>query len=155
MSDPTLVPDDFPTLSPMLICGDVSAEVDFCRAAFGAIELNRRLASDGSTAHALLAIGEARVMIESLWPGIASRPPHRDGTSPVVLFLYVEDVDATVGRAVAAGARILMPVADRFWGDRTGRILAPAGHVWTSAGRIEDLSVLEREARWARIAEST
>lgn len=155
MGHPEPVPEGFPTLSPMLICGDPSAEIAFCQAVFGAVELNRRPAPDGSTAHGLLAIGEARLMIESLWPGIASRPPNPDGSSPVVLFLYVQDVDATAGRAVAAGAKILMPVEDRFWGDRTGRILDPAGHVWTIASRIEDAPAEEREGRWARIVRST
>jgi PhnB protein len=102
-------------------------------------------------AHGLLDIGGAKVMVEGVWPGIASRPPDPDGSSPVALFVYVPDVDAAVGRAVGAGAKVLMPVEDRFWGDRTGRIVDPAGHVWTVATRVEEASAADREARWAGI----
>jgi PhnB protein len=145
------VPDGVPAVMPMLVCRDAAAEIDFCKAAFGAGELNRRPGPDGDVAHGLLDIGGAKVMVEGVWPGIASRPPEPDGSSPVALYVYVPDVDAAVGRAVAAGAKVLMPVEDRFWGDRTGRIVDPAGHVWTVATRVEEASATEREARWAGI----
>jgi PhnB protein len=145
------VPDGVPAVMPMLVCRDAAAEIDFCKAAFGAVELNRRPGPDGGVAHGLLDIGGAKVMVEGVWPGIASRPPDPDGSSPVALFVYVPDVDAAVGRAVGAGAKVLMPVEDRFWGDRTGRIVDPAGHVWTVATRVEEASAADREARWAGI----
>ena len=145
------VPEGMSAITPMLVCRDASSEMDFCRATFGAVELNRRHAPDGSVAHGLLAISGARIMIEGEWPGIASRAPSPDGSSPVPLFVYVADVDAAVERAAAAGAMVLMPVEDRFWGDRTGRIVDPAGHVWTIATRIEETSGDERNRRWSSI----
>ena len=80
------------------------------------------------------------------------RAPQPDGSSPVVIFVYVEDVDKVVERAVAAGAKVVLPVKNQFWGDRTGRIMDPSGHVWTIATRVEETSSAEREQRWSRIA---
>jgi PhnB protein len=145
------VPDGVPAVMPMLVCRDAAAEIDFCKSTFGAVELNRRPGPDGAVAHALLAIGDARVMVEAVWPTLASRPPEPDGSSPVVIYVYVPDVDATVTRAVAGGARILLPVKDQFWGDRSGRIVDPSGHVWTIATRVEETSAAERAARWSGI----
>jgi PhnB protein len=99
----------------------------------------------------LMTIGPAMVMIEREWPTLASRAPQPDGSSPVVIYVYVEDVDTAMERAVAAGARILLPVKDQFWGDRTGRMIDPSGHVWTIATRIEETSSAEREQRWSNI----
>jgi PhnB protein len=138
---------------PMLVCRDVAAEIDFCKATFGALELLRRLGPDGTVAHAAVTIGGAMIMIEAEWPTLASRAPRPDGSSPVVLYVYVEDVDTVIERAVAAGAKILLPVQNQFWGDRTGRILDPSGHVWTISTRIEETSSVEREKRWSRIVE--
>ena len=154
MSNAKPIPEGITVLTPMLVCRDAGAEMQFCATVFGARELNRRSGPDGAVAHGLMAIGEAMIMIEGEWPGIVSHPPEPDGSSPVVLYLYVSDVDATVERALAAGARILMPVENRFWGDRTGRILDPSGHVWTLATRIEETTAEERQGRWARIVES-
>ena len=93
----------------------------------------------------------AMIMIETEWPEVANRAPAPDGSSPVVLYVYVEDVDRTVERAVAAGARIAMPLTNQFWGDRTAWIVDPSGHVWTLATRIEETTEEERQARLARI----
>jgi PhnB protein len=120
---------------PMLVCHDGAAEVDFCKTAFGAAELSRRSAPDGSVVHATLAIGGAMIMIHDESPHLASRAPQSDGSSSVVIYLYVGDADATIARAVAAGARVLLPAANQFWGDRVGRIVDPAGHVWNVASR--------------------
>jgi PhnB protein len=136
---------------PMLVCRDAAAEIDFCKTTFGALELNRRPGPDGAVAHALVTIGPAMVMIEGEWPTLASRAPQPDGSSPVVLYVYVEDVDKVVERAVAAGAKVLIPVKDQFWGDRTARIADPSGHVWTIASRVEETSTEERRERWSSI----
>jgi PhnB protein len=138
---------------PMLVCRDVSAEIDFCKATFGAVELVRRPGPDGTVAHALVTIGPAMVLIEGEWPTLESRAPQPDGSSPVVIYVYVEDVDAVVERAVAAGARVLLPVKNQFWGDRTGRIVDPAGHVWTISTRVEETSSAERAQRWSGIVQ--
>jgi PhnB protein len=92
-------------------------------------------------------------MIEGIWPSLPSRAPVSDASSPVVIFVYVPDVDATVERAVANGARVLVPLQDQFWGDRVAWFIDPAGHVWTVASRIEDTSAAERTARWDKILE--
>ena len=119
----------------MLVCADAAAEIEFCKAAFGAVELSRGADEDGSVTHATLGIGELLIMVHGETRHLASRPPLPDGSSPVVIYLYLEDVDVVVARAVAAGARILTPLADQFWGDRMARIVDPAGHVWNVASR--------------------
>ena len=91
------------------------------------------------------------IMIQAEFPTLSSRAPQPDGTSPVVIYVYVEDVDAVMERAVAAGARILLQAKDQFWGDRTGRIMDPSGHVWTISSRVEETSSEEREERWSSI----
>ena len=151
MSTVKPIPDGVPVVMPMLVCGNASAEVEFCKTTFGAVEIGRRPGPDGTLAHALLTIGGILIMIEGEWQTIASRAPRPDGSSPVVIYVYVGDVDAAIDRAVSAGAKVLMPVKDQFWGDRTGRILDPSGHVWTIATRIEETSAKEREEWWSRI----
>src|SRR5687768_7978713 len=119
MSMPRALPSGISSVIPMLVCRNTDAEVEFCKVTFEAVELNRRPGPDGRLAHALLSIGEAHVMIETEWPSLASRAPALDGSSPVVIFVYVGDVDSTFERAVAAGAKVLMTPKDQFWGDRT------------------------------------
>ena len=125
---------------PMLVCLDAASEIEFLKAAFGAVELSRRSAPDGSVLHATLGIGELLLMLHGETERLASRAPQPDGSSPVVIYLYLEDVDAVIARAVAAGAGILTPVADQFWGDRMGRIVDPSGHVWNVASRVDENS---------------
>ena len=96
----------------MLVCRDAAAEIEFCKVTFGASELNVRPGPDGRVTHALLSISGSHVMIEAEWPSLASRAPQFDGSSPVVIFVYVEDVDSTFERAVAAGAKVLMAPQD-------------------------------------------
>ena len=89
------------------------------------------------------------LMIESEWPTLPSRAPARDGSSPVVIFVYVADVDRTVARAVGHGAQVLVPAQNQFWGDRIAWIMDPSGHVWTVATRIEETTAQERADRWS------
>ena len=151
MSNPKPIPESSSVVMPMLVCRDAAAEIDFCKTTFGAVELGRRPGPDGNVVHALLTIGPAMVMIEAEWPTLASRAPQPDGSSPVVIYVYVEDVDTVIERAVAAGARVLLPVKNQFWGDRTGRIVDPSGHVWTISTRVEETSSAERDQRWSSI----
>ena len=146
------VPDNSSVIMPRLVCRDVAAEIEFCVNTFEAVELGRRPGPDGRAAHALLTIGPAMIMIETEWPNLTSRAPTPDGSSPVLIFVYVKDVDATVQRAVAGGAKVLVPVQDQFWGDRSGWIMDPSGHVWTVATRIEETSEEERQERWSSIS---
>lgn len=145
------IPDDSSVLIPRLVCRDPAAAVDFCARTFNAVSLNQRPGPDGKVAHALLTIGPAMIMIESEWPTLTSRAPTPDGSSPVVLFVYVEDVDQTVERAVAGGAQVLLPAQNQFWGDRIAWIMDPSGHVWTIATRIEETTAEERTERWSSI----
>lgn len=147
------IPQGVSVVMPMLVCRNASVAIDFCKSTFGAVELVRRPGPDGSVAHAALTIGGAMIMIEAEWPTLASRAPPPDGSSPVVIYVYVEDVDQVMERAVAAGARILLPVKNQFWGDRTGRIIDPSGHVWTISSRVEETSSAERQERWSSIVE--
>jgi PhnB protein len=135
----------------MLVCRDAAAEIDFCQTVFGAEERVRRPAADGTVAHALMVIGTAMVMIEGEFPVLASRAPQPDGSSPVVIYVYVKDADQTVDRAVAAGAKILIPPKNQFWGDRTARVMDPSGHVWIVSSRVEETTAGEREQRWSTI----
>ena len=151
MSKVKPIPDGASVVMPVLVCRDAAAEIEFCKTTFEAVELVRRPGPDGTVAHALVTIGPAMVMIEGEWPTLASRAPQPDGSSPVVIYVYVEDVDKVIERAVAAGATILIPVKDQFWGDRTGRIIDPSGHVWTISTRIEETSSDERQERWSSI----
>jgi PhnB protein len=129
------MPNFVRAIVPMLVCADATSEIEFCKAAFGAVELSRRADESGSVTHATLGIGELLIMVHGETAHLASRAPHGDGSSPVVIYLYLEDVDAVIERAVAAGARVLTPLEDCFWGDRMARIIDPQGHVWNVASR--------------------
>jgi len=145
------IPDGASVVIPRLVCRDPAAAIDFCVRTFDAVERVRRPGPDGTVAHALLTIGPAMIMIEAEWPTLPSRAPKPDGTSPVVMYVYVEDVDRTVERAMALGAQTLIPATDQFWGDRTACIMDVSGHVWTIATRIEETSEQEREGRWSSL----
>lgn len=121
---------------PMLVCRDAEAELNFCIHAFGATELSRRNAHDGSVIHATLAVHQSLIMVHSESPHLASRAPLDDGSSPVVTYLYDNDVDAIMDRAITLGAKVVLPAEDQFWGDRVGRIIDPAGHVCNIAAPI-------------------
>ena len=132
---------------PMLVCRDGAGEIEFCRLAFGAIELSRRSDDDGSVVHATLAIGGSLVMIHGEVDTLLSQSPRVDGSSPVVIYAYVqEQVDAVIDRAIAAGACVQTPVMDLPWGDRMGRIMDPAGHVWNVANRAAETSAKDTHA---------
>jgi PhnB protein len=154
MTDEKGVPAGASAIIPRLVCRDVEAEIEFCRETFGAVESLRRPGPDGKPAHAMLRFGAAMLMLEAEWPTLPSRAPQLDGTSPVVIYVYVEDVDATVGRALAKGAALVVPVETQFWGDRIGWVRDPAGHVWTIATRVEHTSEDQRRERWSNLLEN-
>jgi len=150
-NNPASLPANTSIIIPRLVCRDPASEIDFCVRTFEAVELNRRPGPDGSVAHALLKIGPEMIMIEAEWPTLPSRAPAADGTSPVVIFVYVPDVDKTVALATGAGATVLVPLQNQFWGDRIAWLMDPSGHVWTVATRIEETSAQERTDRWEQI----
>jgi PhnB protein len=149
----TRVPEDFHTITPQLVVNGVAAAIEWYSRALGANELLRNVAPDGtSIMHAELLLGDSRFFVVDEFPDGAKSPRSLGGAS-VTLHLYVEDVDALFDRAVAAGAEVLLPVADQFWGDRYGMLADPFGHRWSIASRIEDLSpkkLQERAASWAK-----
>ena len=145
------IPDGASVVIPRLVCRDPAAAINFCASTFAAVELGRRPGPDGRVAHALMTIGPAMIMIEGEWPTLTSRAPNPDGSSAVVMYVYVEDVDQAVERAIAGGAQVLIPAQNQFWGDRTAWIMDPSGHVWTIATRIEETSEQERKDRWSSI----
>ena len=113
------IPEGVSAVLPMLVCRDVSTEIDFCKTTFNALEIMRRPGPDGKAAHAALTINGAMILIECEWPTLSNQAPQTDGSSPVIIYVYVEDVDAAIEKAVTAGAKILLPAKDQFWGDRT------------------------------------
>jgi PhnB protein len=132
---------------PRLFCRNPAVELEFCVATFQAVERVRRPGPDGTLAHALLTIGGAMLMIEAEWPEAANRAPALDGSTPVALYIYVENVDETLDRAVAFGARTLIAAANQPWGDRIAWFIDPAGHVWTVATRVEETTEQQRDDR--------
>jgi PhnB protein len=142
------IPDTSPRVIPMLVCRDLEAEIEFCERVLNAEVRVRRPGPDGNTIHAALVVGEANIIVQAEFPQLASRAPQKDGSSPVVIFVYVEDVDRAVEMTLAVGGSVLLPAQDQFWGDRSARVLDPSGHVWTLASRIEETSVGQRKQRW-------
>jgi PhnB protein len=150
------VPEDFHTITPQLVVKGVAAAIDWYTRALGAHELLRNMAPDGtSIMHAELLLGDSRFFVVDEFP--EAKSPATLGGTAVTLHLYVRDVDTLFGRAVDAGATVLMPVADQFWGDRYGILKDPFGHRWSIASRIEDLSpraLQQRAADWSKEQQS-
>lgn len=139
------IPDGYSSVTPYLIVKGAGRALDYYRMAFGAEELMRFNAPDGTIMHAEMQIGNARVMLADEMPDHKS--PQSLGGSGGGLMLYVDDVDATFARAVAGGARSMKPVEDQFYGDRSGSLIDPFGHVWTVATHVEDVSEDEMQRR--------
>lgn len=136
------------TATPLLRIRNVAAAIDFYTRAFGAREL-MRFEAGGRIPHAELQIGESVIYLGEEAPDYGFPGPEQLGGSPVAIQLRVDDVDALVARAVAAGARLVSPVADQFYGDRTGRVVDPFGHLWTIVTRVEEMPVDEMYRRLA------
>jgi len=142
MTSPTVkpIPEGMHSLTPHLVCAGAADAIDFYKAAFGAIELARLPGPHGLLMHAMLRIGDSALMLVDEFPDWGVFGPKALKGSPVTVHLFVEDVDATVAQAVAAGAKVTMPVADMFWGDRYGKLEDPFGHHWSVATHQRDLS---------------
>jgi PhnB protein len=134
------IPEGYHTLSPYLAVEDANQAIDYYKKAFGAKERVRMEAPGGAIGHAELEIGDSVVMLSDPFPQSSTRPPKELGGSSVSVFMYVEDVDAVVKRAVDSGATVLMEVEDQFWGDRFGTVQDPFGHSWSIATHVEDVA---------------
>ena len=141
------IPAGFHSVTSYLSIRDAGRALDFYKKAFGAKELLRMQGPDGKIGHAELRIGDSRVMLADEFPGMQFLGPQSRGGTTVMLHLYVKDVDATVAKATAAGATVKRPIKDEFYGDRTGTIEDPFGHVWYVATHKEDLSPAEIRRR--------
>ncbi len=131
------IPEGYHTITPNLVVRDASKAIDFYKKAFGAEEKFRLPGPDGKIVHAEIKIGDSVVMLADEMEGM-TKSPTAYGGSPVGFYLYFEDVDAAWKRAVDAGAKPVMPLADMFWGDRTGRLEDPFGHSWSPAQHTND-----------------
>ena len=141
------IPEGYHTATPYLIVDDAAEAIAYYTKAFGAKERGRMQAPGGKIGHAELEIGDSIVMLSDPFPGAVTRPPKELGGATGSVFLYVEDVDAVVERAVDAGATVSMEVADQFWGDRYGKITDPFGHQWGLAQHVEDVAPEEMKRR--------
>ena len=141
------IPEGYNSVSPALALDDATSAIEYYKQVFGATERMRMPTPDGRVAHAELEIGDSLVMVSDTFEGSNVKSPKELGGTTNSVFLYVEDVDAVVQRAVDAGATVTMEVQDMFWGDRFGSVLDPFGHHWSVATHTEDLTPEEMERR--------
>ena len=144
----TPVPPGFHTATPHLVIKGASEAISFYQKAFGAEErIRNAVPGSDKILHAQIAIGDSTIILADEFPDWNSFGPAEDRSSPVTIHLYVEDADAAFERAVKAGAEVVMPLGDQFWGDRYGVVVDPFGHRWSIASRVEELSPAEMGER--------
>ncbi|UBF27505.1 VOC family protein [Kovacikia minuta CCNUW1] len=141
------IPDGYHSVTPSLAIKGAASAIEFYKQAFGATEIMRLAETDGTIGHAELQVGDSRIMLADENPDYNASPQSLGGSS-VIIALYVEDVDKVIDQAVAAGAKVVFPVQDQFYGDRSGRIVDPFGHVWIISTHKEDVSVEEMQKRF-------
>jgi uncharacterized glyoxalase superfamily protein PhnB len=153
------VPAGFSTVTPHLNVRDCAYALEFYKKAFGAVETVRMPGPGGKILHAEIKIGDSHVFLADEMPEWGSKSPLMLGGTATTISLYVEDADAVYNQAVGAGARVAMPLADQFWGDRYGKLVDPFGHEWAVATHLEDLTPAEmkkrQEAAMAQMAQQT
>ncbi len=141
------IPDGYPRMSAYLAIRGATEAIDFYKRIFGATERMRMPMPGGKIGHAELQVGDSVVMLADEFPEMGFKSPLSYGGSPVTLHLYVEDVDSVFKRATDAGAKAIRPIQDQFYGDRSGMLQDPFGHVWNLSTHIEDLSPEEMQKR--------
>ncbi len=139
------IPKGLHTVTPSLVIAGAAKAIDFYKKALGAEEVSRFAGPDGTIMHAELRIGDSIIMLGEEMPDQGGRSPKSIGGTPVSLFVFGENVDAAWKRAVDAGAKPIVPLADQFWGDRTGCLEDPFGHQWWLAQHIKDLTPEEMQ----------
>jgi PhnB protein len=152
---PSPIPDTYRRITPCLIVAGAAKALEFYADVFGATERMRYPGPGGSVAHAEIQIGDSVVIVEDENPNQGTTAPPAGGLAgtPVFQFIYVEDVDAVVGRAVELGATLVRPPQDQFYGDRDGFVVDPFGHGWTIATHVEDVGPDELARRMAALFE--
>lgn len=141
------IPDGYHTATPYMIVDGAGEAIAFYEKAFGATELMRMPGPDGKIGHAEIQIGDSRIMMSDEYPDMGFRGPKSLGGAGINMMLYVEDCDTLFAQALAAGGKELRPLADQFYGDRSGTLEDPFGHVWTISTHKEDLTMEEVAAR--------
>ncbi len=141
------IPDGYHTATPYLTIKNAAEAIEFYKRAFGAVEDMRVTGPQGRIGHAEIRIGDSKIMLCDEFPEIDVRSPASIGGTPVTIHLYVDDVDAMAQQAVAAGAQLVRPVEDQFYGDRGGKLVDPYGHVWWIATHKEDVPPEELRRR--------
>lgn len=144
------IPDGYHSLQIYLVVENASKAIDFYKEAFGAEEFVRMPGPDGSVAHAELQIGDSKLMLSDPFPQSQVRSPSERGGPTASVFMYVDDADALFERAQAAGATVVAPLENMFWGDRFGTLADPFGHLWSVATHVEDVSEEEMAERSAK-----
>src|SRR5438067_353415 len=139
------IPEGMHTVTPHLICAGAAEAIEFYKKAFGAVELSRMPGPDGKIMHASIRIGDSVIMLNEEMPQWESFGPKSLKGSPVRIHLYVENADAAFEQAVRAGAKVTMPLADMFWGDRYGKVEDPFGHQWSIGTHVRDVSTEEMQ----------
>jgi uncharacterized glyoxalase superfamily protein PhnB len=141
------IPEGFHSLTPHITLRNAAQAIDFYKQAFGAEELGRSLTPDGKIMHATIRIGDSLLMMNDEFPNMGCPSAETLGGSNITLHIQTEDVDSLFNRAIKAGAKATMPLADQFWGDRYGQVVDPFGQRWSMATRVEQLTAEEVEAR--------
>ena len=141
------IPDGYHSVTPYLSIKGAAEAIEFYKLAFSATELFRLVAPSGVIGHAEIKIGDSHIMLADSCEEIGFRSPKTLGGSSVGLLVYIEDVDALFAQAVAAGAKVVKPVQDQFYGDRSGTLEDPFGHLWFLATHREDLTLEEINKR--------
>jgi PhnB protein len=141
------IPDGYHSVTPYLIISEATEAIAFYQKAFGATELLRIGAPGGKIGHAEIKIGDSPIMLADEFPEMGHKSPQTLGGSPVSIMIYVDDVDTVFAQAIAAGGKEQRPVKDQFYGDRSGTLEDPFGHVWHVATHKEDVSAEEMERR--------
>jgi PhnB protein len=148
------IPTGYHSVTPYLIVKNAAAALEFYKKAFGAVELMRFPGPGGKLMHAEVKIGDSPVMLADEMPDGGYVGPQTLGGAAVSMMVYVENVDARFAQAVAAGATVKRPVEDQFYGDRTGTLVDPFGHVWSIGTHKEDVSMEEMQRRMAKMGQS-
>jgi PhnB protein len=146
------IPKGYHDVTPYLSVQGAAQAIEFYKKAFGAAEVMRMPGPEGKLGHAEIRIGGSRVMLSDEYPEMDFMGPQTRGGTSVHLHVYLKDVDRVVERAVAAGAKLLRPVEDKFYGDRSGSVQDPFGHVWHVATHVEDVPPKEMKKRAAEMA---
>jgi len=145
------IPKGYNTVTPYLVIKGAAKAIEYYKNVFGATVVVRMDGPNGSVGHAELQIGDSRIMLADENPQMGNRSAESIGASPVSLYVYLPDCDKVVAKAAAEGAKILKPVADQFYGDRSGFIQDPFGHLWGIATHKEDVSPQEMKERMKKV----